>query len=50
MTAQKEQEGQQDEKVDISAQDDIKGKEFVFGWAEDDFIICEKTVLPLLQV
>lgn len=27
MTAQKAQEGQQDEKVDISAQDDIKGQE-----------------------
>ena len=30
----------------ILQQDDINGKEFVFGWAEDDFMVCERTLLP----
>lgn len=30
----------------ILQQGDINGKEFVFGWAEDDFMVCERTLLP----
>ena len=30
----------------ILQQDDINVKEFVFGWAEDDFMVCERTLLP----
>lgn len=30
----------------ILQSDDINGKEFVFGVAEDDFIVCERTPVP----
>lgn len=31
----------------ILRQDNINGKEFAFGWAEDDFIVCEKTPIAI---
>ncbi len=34
----------------ILQSDDINGKEFVFGAAEDDFIVCERTPIPTATV
>lgn len=34
----------------ILRQDNIMGKEFVFGWAENDFIVCEKTPVPTASI
>mgnify|MGYP003298642372 CR=1 FL=1 len=34
----------------ILSTDNINGKEFVFGWGEDDFIVCEKVPVPMSQI
>ncbi len=34
----------------ILSADNINGKEFVFGWGEDDFIVCEKVPAPVTQI